>query len=62
MDGERIARLLKNIQRLREEANMDDRAADATINPDARPFFKQWAVDKRQQADDIEALLAEVGG
>lgn len=52
-----ILRLERQVIRLREEANMDDRAATNTSNEDARPYFTAWANDKRQFADDIEKLL-----
>ncbi len=55
---ERIKRLQSHVRRCREEANMDDRAAANSKNPDAAPYFAASAVDKRQRADDIDAILA----
>ncbi|MER9768909.1 hypothetical protein NKJ09_22925 [Mesorhizobium sp. M0189] len=59
MDGEvvkaLVERLRNEIIRLREEANMDDRAAEVSTNPDAKPCFVAFAITKRERADDIEA-------
>lgn len=52
------ARLKKEVIRLNEEANMDDRASTSSQNPDARPVFSLWAEVKRQRAADIEFMLA----
>lgn len=58
IQADRIKRLQNDVRRLREEANMDERASASSKNPDAAPVFALWAIDKRQRADDIEALLS----
>lgn len=56
--GDELAgRLAAQVRRLREEANLDDRASENSTNPDAAPVFAIWATGKRQFADDIEAAL-----
>ncbi|ESZ60693.1 hypothetical protein NL532_24350 [Mesorhizobium sp. C120A] len=58
--AELIARLRRDIVRLREEATLDDRASSTSSNPDAAPVFAAWAAAKGQRADDIESLIGHI--
>lgn len=57
-EREAVARFQGQARRLREEANMDDRAATSSRNPDSAATFRAWATQKREFANDIDAVLS----